>query len=211
LLAARHAIAPEDGSRASTRVMHQPPYKPWLKRTLQQLVGNPCPCSNSTRPSWPQTNLPSNLRTPPRNRMALQWAQWARLWHNRHLDSGSLFHELCNTTPSWPQTSPLANSQIHPGNCKDLLGVVAQLADRKCDDGCSTMSAWHHPRSGTFPLRNCMDQQVRAALWVEREAESGAESQVEFAAAWEVAWVVAWVAAWETEWVALSGWSPAMP
>jgi len=168
LLATKHAIVPEDGSKASTKVMHQPLDKPRLRRTLQLPVGSPSPCANSTKPSWPQTNLPSNSQTPPRNRTAPQWAQWARPGHNRHLDSGSPFHELCNTTPSWPHSSPPANLRIHLRNCRGLLGAVAQWADRKYDDGCSTTSAWLRPKSGTLPPRNCMDQQALVALWAAR-------------------------------------------
>merc|ERR1719445_993494 len=204
-------IEPEDGSQASAKVMHQPLDKSKLRRTLQRQVGSPCPCSNNTMPSWPRTNLPSNSRSPPRNRTAPRWEQSVRPWHNRRLDSGNPFHELGSTTPSWAQTNPPANLQIHPRNCRDLLGVVVPSADRRYDDGCSTKSVWLHPNLGKIPPRNCTDRQallVLEAAWVEgvvQEAESGAESRVEFAAAW----VAAWVAVWETEWAGLSAWSPA--
>jgi len=158
-------IAPEDGSKANAKVMRQPLGKSRLRHILQLPVGSPCPCSNSTKPSLPQTNLPSNSQTPPRNRTAPQWAQWAQPWHNRHLDSGSPFHELCNTTPSWPHSSPPANLRIHPRNCRDLLGAVVQSADRRYGGGCSTTSACLRPKSGTHPPRNCMDQQALVALW----------------------------------------------
>jgi len=187
-------MAPEDGSQASAKVMHQPLDKPRLRRTHQLPVGSPCPCSNSTRPSWPRTNLPSNLRSLPRNRTA---PQLARPWHNHRLDSGIPFHELCNTTPSWPQTSLPASLRIHPRNCRDLPGAVLQSADRRYDDDCSTTSAWLRPKSGTLPPRSCTDQQVRVAPWA-RVAESFAET-----------WAAAWVAVWETEWAGLSAWSPA--
>jgi len=198
-------IAPEDGSKANAKVMRQPLGKSRLRHILQLPVGSPCPCSNSTKPSLPQTTRPSNWRIQHRNRTAPQWAQWAQPWHNRHLDSGSPFHELCNTTPFWQQTNPPANLRIRLGNCRDLLGVVVPSADHRYDDSCSTRSAWLHPNPGKIPPRNCTDQQVRVALWVVREAESGAELRVEFA----VAWVAAWVAAWEMVWVGLSALSPA--
>jgi len=185
--------------------------KPRLRRTLQLPVGSPCPCSNSTKPSWPQTNLPSNSRTPPRNRTAPRWAQWARPWHNHLLDSGSPFHELCSTTPSWPQPSPPANFRIHPRNYRDLPGVVVPSADHRYDDGCSTRPAWLHPNPGKIPPRSCTDQQAPwvGGAWAVREAESGAKSRVEVAVEVAAAWVAVWVAVWETEWEGLSAWSPA--
>merc|ERR1711884_626460 len=61
------AKAPEDGTEANTEVMHQPLDKPGLKRNLRPLVGSPCPCSYSTTPSWPRTNLPSSSRSHPGN------------------------------------------------------------------------------------------------------------------------------------------------
>jgi len=148
-------------------------------------------------PSWLQTSLPSNWRSQHHNRTAQQMSR------SHHPGLGSPCHALYSTTPSWPQTSPPASLRIHPRSCKDLLGAVALSAGHRCDDGCSTMSACFGPNQSRLPPRNCMDQQVREALWV-REAESGrAESRV----AWAVAWVAVWVAAWEMEWVEPSAWS----
>jgi len=97
-----------------------------LRRILQRPVGNPCPCSNNTRPSLRLTNRPSNSRSLPRNHMAPQWARLrVRLWHNHRLDSGNLSHEPCSTIPSSRQTSRPANSQIHRCNCRDLQASAA--------------------------------------------------------------------------------------
>jgi len=184
--------------------------RPHLRRILQLLAGNPCPCSHSTTPSWPQTNLPSNSRSPPRSRMARLWAQrGVRLWHTHRPDSDNPSHALYSTTLFWQQTNPPANWRNRPGNCRDLLGVVVLSADHRCDDGRSTMSACLGPNRSTLPPRNCTDRQVRPALGVLWAVAWAEESRVELPAAWVAEWAVVWVAAWEMEWVAPSVWSPA--
>jgi len=120
-------MAPEDGSRASTKAMHRPLLKPSIKRILQLRVDNLCPCSHNTTPFWRPTSQPSNSRNQPRNHTAPQWAP-VRLWHNRHLDSGNPSHEPCSTTPFSLQTSRPASSQIHHCNCRDLLASAAKSA-----------------------------------------------------------------------------------
>jgi len=147
--------------------------EPRLRRILQLQLGNPCPCSNNTKPSWRQTNRPSNWRIQHRNRMARTTSRTLRP------DLGTPCHGLCSTTPFWPQTTRPASLRIHPGSCKDLLGVGLPWAGRRCDDGYSTMSACLGPTRSTLPPHNCMDQQVPVELWAVSEAGSWAESQGE--------------------------------
>merc|ERR1712241_540178 len=59
-------------------------------------VGSPCLHCCSTKPSWPQTNLPANLRNQHCNRRA-----WKKS-HSRRLGSDSPCRGLCSTTPSLP-------------------------------------------------------------------------------------------------------------
>jgi len=167
---------------------HSDDTTPQLRRILQLLGHSPCPCSHSTRLSWPPTNLPSNSRSLPRNRMAPLWARpGVQPWRNHHPDSDIPCHALYSTTPFLAPTSLPASSRIRPGSCRGLLGVAALSADRRYDDGRSTMSACPGPTRSTIPRRSCTGQQVRAALWVVREAESEAESRVELPAAWVAA------------------------
>merc|ERR1719437_153098 len=130
-----------------------------LRHTLQRLVGSPCPCWHSTMPSLGQTSQPSNLRSRPRNHMALKRSRT----HRPGLRN--LSHAPYNTTPSSPQTILPASSRSRLHNCRGPLGVVAQSADHKCDDGNNTTSAWPRPSLGTVPPHNCTDQQVQVLLW----------------------------------------------
>merc|ERR1712066_1106866 len=106
-------MAPEDGS-ASAKVMHQPLDKPRLRRTHQLPVGSPCPCLNSTKPSWPRTSLPANLRIHPRNCRDLPGAVVQSA--DRRYDDG------CSTTSAWLRPK---SGTLPPRNCTDQQVRVA--------------------------------------------------------------------------------------
>merc|ERR1712087_176959 len=146
--------APEDGASANTEA---PPCSPW-QTCLQRLVGSPCPCWHSTMPSLGQTSRPSNLRSQPRNHMALKRSR------THCPGSRNLSHAPCSTAPSLPQTILPASSRSHLHNCRGPPGVVVQSADHRCDDGRNTTAAWMSPSLGTVPPHNCMDRQVQVPL-----------------------------------------------
>jgi len=144
---------------------------------LQLLGGNPSLCSNSTRPSWELTNLPSNWRIQRCNRRARKRSCSPRP------GSGNPCHEPDSTTPSWELTSPPANSRIRPRNCRDQLELVVASVGRKCGGFCSTTAAWLGPRRSTVRRRSCRGRlvlRVQAALWVAGGAVASSE------VAWEV-------------------------
>merc|ERR1719189_1393604 len=121
-------IAPEDGSQASAKVMHQPLDKIRLRRTHQLPVGSPCPCSNSTRPSWPRTNPPANLRIHPRSCRDLPGAVVRSA--DRRYDDG------CSTTSAWLRPK---SGTLPPRNCKDQQALVQLWAARV---GVAWVAAW---------------------------------------------------------------------
>merc|ERR1712222_294942 len=84
---------------------------PTSKHSRQLLVGSPCLHCCSTKPSWPQTNPPSNLRNQHRNRTAWKTSR------SRRLGSDIPCRGLCSTTPSLPLTNLLANSRNHRRSC----------------------------------------------------------------------------------------------
>jgi len=79
----------------------------------QLLVGSPCLHYCSTKPSWPQTNPPSNLRNQHCNRTAWKTS------HSHRLGSDNPCRGLCSTIPFWPQTNLPANLRNHRRNCTD--------------------------------------------------------------------------------------------
>jgi len=162
-----------------------------LKHILQLPVGNPCPCSHNTKPSWPRTNPPSNWQIQRRNRTAHSVAHSTR---SHHPGSGSLCHAPDNTIPSWEQTNQPASSRTHPGNCRDLLGLVVASAAHRCGGSCSTTAVWLDPTRRTAPRRNCMDQQVQLGLLGLAALLVAARTAAAWAAAWAVAWAAVWVA-----------------
>merc|ERR1719210_3292389 len=88
-------------------------------------VGSPCLHCCSTKPSWPQTNLPANLRNQHCNRRA-----WKKS-HSHRLGSDSPCRGLCSTTPSLRLTNLPANLRNHPRNCTDRPARRAEeLASR---------------------------------------------------------------------------------
>jgi len=93
------------------------------KHTRQLLVGSPCPHYCSTKPSWPQTNLPSNLRSQHCNRTAWKQSQSHRPgWDNP-------CRGLCSTTPSLALTNLPANLRNHRRNCTDRPAPLARWAE----------------------------------------------------------------------------------
>jgi len=115
-------MASEDGSEAYAKVIQRPLAKPQLRRILRLPAGSPCPCLNSTMPSWPQTSRPSSWRSPHHNRTAQKKSR------NHHPGLGTPFHEPYSTTPSLLQTSPPASLRIHRCSCKDLRAAAAASA-----------------------------------------------------------------------------------
>jgi hypothetical protein len=83
------------------------------KHTHQLLVGSPCLHCCSTKPSWPQTNPPSNWRNQHCNRTAWMTSR------SHRLGSGSPCRGLCSTTPSLALTILLANLRNRRRNCTD--------------------------------------------------------------------------------------------
>merc|ERR1719188_1034543 len=92
------------------------------KRTHQLLVGSPCLHCCSTKPSWPQTNPPSNWQNQHCNHTA-----WTTSRSHRP-GSGNPCRGLCSTTPSWALTSLLANWRNHRHSCKDRRVAPARWA-----------------------------------------------------------------------------------
>jgi len=102
------------------------PKQSLIRRTLQLLVGNPCPDSCSTTPSSQQTSLPSNWQIQPRSHMVVMWRSET---HTRLLPgSGSPCHGSGNTTSFWVRTIPPANLQNHQHSCMGRPALVARSA-----------------------------------------------------------------------------------
>merc|ERR1740122_380384 len=83
------------------------------KHNHQLLVGSPCLHYCSTKPSWPQTNPPSNLRSQHCNRKA-----WKKS-HTHRPGWDSPCRGLCSTTLSSALTNLLANLRNHRRSCTD--------------------------------------------------------------------------------------------
>merc|ERR1740122_463805 len=99
------------------------------KHNHQLLVGSPCLHYCSTKPSWPQTNPPSNLRSQHCNRKA-----WKKS-HTHRPGWDSPCRGLCSTTPSLALTNLLANLRNHRHSCTDRPARRAEeLAPRWAAD-----------------------------------------------------------------------------
>jgi len=195
-------MAPEDGTKAGATVMANHS----LKHILQLLVGSPCPCSNSTKPSWRRSSLPSSWQIQRRNRTA-RWVRRRHRRRNHRPDSGNPCHAPDSTILFWRHSSQPANSRNHLGNCMDLPALVVEWAAHRRGESCSTTAAWPHPKRHTGLLRNCMDPPVllgppglsawgaaAVALWVAAAA-----------ALWVAAALAASAAASVEAWVAVLG------
>jgi len=178
------------------------PSRDLLKHILQLPGGIPCPCSSNTRPSWRQTNQPSNWRSPHRNHMA------QTLRRIRRLELGSPCHEPDSTTPSWELTTPPANLQTHLHNCRDQLELVVASVGRKYDGNCSTTAAWLRPKRSTVRRHSCRDRLALQGLAERWGAAAAGASAAAASASVEVPSVAVWeevlVVAWGMVWVELS-------
>merc|ERR1719277_915165 len=118
------------------------------KHTRQLLEGNPCLHCCSTKPSWPQTNLPSNLRNRHCNRTAWKTS------HSHRLGPHNPYRGLCSTTPSFPLTNLLANLRNHRRNCTDRAVEGVSAAARRGGGFGSTSPSYRGPKCSTHQLRS---------------------------------------------------------